>query len=1283
MAKKIISLFEIFLLITASFAFSYIIYEASGNLENIKANNKSSYVDVLFSFYKLFVKYIIGNKGMVSAEGLSVNTCLISKNASICQEYASEAKCQNECGSGCIPSSRNQISQCKLGTCYDNIEGTCQPKSPRQACESGNGRWFDDENGNIPECQRGCCVLGDQAFFATEQECRRTSSQYGIKGDFKAEVNTELACLVLAKSQEEGACVYNSEFENTCKFTTKANCIAMNGDFKFGYLCSNPELKTNCIKQASVKCAEGKDGVYWFDSCGNPENIYDSNTVKSYNDGKLLSYNESCSLGNGGNALANQANCGNCNYLLGSRCGAKTGTEKLADSTKDFVCKDLRCRDSNGKIRLNGESWCAYNGAIGTDSGSGDFLRSIDTPGSRHFRQTCIDGNVRTEPCADYRNEICVEAQSPITNGKTFSSAACRLNQWQLCIDYNKRAEDEEDLTDKCKKNVDCFIKEINIADNFQFNICAPKYPAGFDLSENGKGAQTICRLANQKCTVVFVKDWGGWECKANCGCLEQKFSEQMNDFCMSLGDCGASVNYQGSYTQNYKIASTDEMPPDISTNYINGLKNYATPVRGKFAEPGAVSGEIGIPEGLGTASAENGEGMGMMPGMIAGGLGVALVYAASAGYLSGTFLSNGVSTALPALIAPEEAGGGVVFAAESPGLSAFGGALAGAAIGFAVVSMLISFLVPGMDESTALALSAAGAVAGGMIGYSLMGGQYAAVLGPIGWVVLAIVVIIIIIAAIFGIGKTREVTITFSCNPWQAPTGGAKCNQCGKDSGNGFDGKGLPCSKYACESLGQTCEFINEGTSQEICYDMNPNDASPPRIKPLQSALQPGFSYADENDNGVKVKSSENEGCVKAYSPLSFGIGLDEPGQCKMDIKHADTFENMQFDFGDDNLFTYNHSMIFSVPSLESLGLPGYDPNRRADYSLYVRCQDKAGNKNVNEYVINFCVKPGDDFTAPIITGRLPVNANIKYGLEILNASVYTNEPSECKWDSVDKEYDIMENSMACDNDIRHQTLNGWKCDTQLPISGNQDQIFYIRCKDQPWLIEDSGTGHSTIVVNDGKNADGTDIIRNIEAGSNKHRNKNTESYQFAVIKSLSELKIDSISPDDRTLTYGIEPVSVTVEAKTSGGANGNAKCSFLSNGQYIEFLNTLSNVHTQTFESFSSGEKEIKVKCQDIAGNTAEATANFNIEIDNDAPDIARVYAQAGNLNIVTNEQSQCYASTSSCSFDIANSTALSGSEIVHSMSFSLGSVHYIKCKDRFGNVQGDCSMAVRGVQ
>lgn len=1266
-----IIILQIALLLGTTFAVSYILHESTIPAQIVRENKQPSTKFIIISLLiKNLINFIFNDKNLVSAtatitvDDLSKGayTCIKSKSGKSCQEFPS-SQCATECDGVCVPSPRKDVSECKPGTCYDSTEGTCQTGSPKSTCEPA-GKWFDDPYGNIPQCRKGCCILGgEQTFFSSPQQCARKAAVLGLSKEFRQDVSTEIACLVLANSQEEGACVYDFEFEKTCKFETKSSCLEQRGEFHIGLLCSNPSLNTNCEKQKKVACIQGKDGLYWFDSCGNRENIYDANKIRSYNNGKLLAKNESCSVGTSTNPLANQKTCGNCDYLMGSTCGDKTSSEKLSDSSQDFVCRDLRCRDDKGVLRENGESWCAYQGSIGTDKGASNLLRGTDTPGSGNFRKVCFNGEIRTEPCADYRNEICVQSDLAITGGKTFSSAACRLNRWQQCVDYNTEVKKGDKKAgelvrdDKCLKNPDCFIKEVKVSDNFKFKLCAPKYPPGFNLVDNGEAGQELCSLANQKCTVVYVKGLGGWECKANCDCETKKFAEQMNDLCTSLGDCGTEANYQGDLTTNSKIYKNGKLQKNIfSTQYTSKLKTYATPQSGmKPADPGNLTemfGELGFPGGLGSPGdiKDPNKIVGTL-GMISG-LGGIMILAGVAAY---AYLTTGVGVAAGYSGFSGLLVGG--FNSMSPALGGFMGALAGAAIGVAVVSIMIKMLGigAGLPPELVYTLMAAGAVAGAMAAMYLLNLQVlgAACSNPVTCLAgIVIVIIILVIFKLLGIGDVEKITYKFQCNPWQPQNGGSKCSQCGKDVAS--DGSTPQCTRYACQSLGQTCEFINEGTDQQACVDINPNDASAPQIKPMQSALQPGFSYSDVSANGFKVKSSEE--CIKAYSPLSFGIQLNEPGYCKMDTEHTPGFDDMEFDFGGSTLYKTNHTTIFNIPSIESLGLPGYDPNRRADYSLYVRCQDKKGNKNVNEYTINFCVKPGDDLTPPIVTAREPLSEWLAYNATEQESSIFTNEPAECKYDSQNKDYDQMSSSFACSNAIIEQEPQGWKCDATFPIEKN-DSIFYVRCKDQPRLVE-TGT---------------------------KHRNKNMESYQFILKRTTSNLQIDSITPDNETITSGVEPVSVEVKVETSGGVDGTATCSYKMGNSYIEFFETLGSTHKQVFQSFYSGDKVLPVRCEDLAGNVVERTASFNIQIDTTAPEITRVYQQSG-LYIVTNEPSECFFITSSpndansCNFNIENSTQMSGLEFVHTAPLDNTLTHYIKCKDSFGNLPGTCSIVVR---
>src|SRR3989344_5563558 len=111
-----------------------------------------------------------------------------------------------------------------------------------------------------------------------------------------------------------------------------------------------------------------------------------------------------------------------------------------------------------------------------------------------------------------------------------------------------------------------------------------------------------------------------------------------MNDLCMSLGDCGASVNYQGDLgdlTGSYSVKNA----PKLSKSYLDTIYKYSELINGKSAEPGNVSeffGSLGIPEDLGKADSPKDptKALGNL-GMISGIAGIGLIYAAQAGYLS------------------------------------------------------------------------------------------------------------------------------------------------------------------------------------------------------------------------------------------------------------------------------------------------------------------------------------------------------------------------------------------------------------------------------------------------------------------------------------------------------------------------------------------------------------------------------------------------------------------------------------------------------------------------
>jgi len=498
-----------------------------------------------------------------------------------CEKTKNGAWCQNTPEENCdlsinpltkapyrkTPASCDATSFCKMGCCVDTSEGLCMENTPQKVCELYAGTWFDDNQCNIQQCKLGCCILGDQASFVTLTRCKKLSSIYGLETNFRKDITSESACIALANAQDKGACVYELDGERTCKFTTRGEClnakksanITKEPEFFKDYLCSADELGTNCGPTTETMCVEGKDEVYFKDTCGNPANIYDANRIYSKDPGywkKVVPKSQSCGFNNKDGNI-NSKNCGNCNYLQGSLCG------KGSASYGDNICKDLNCYNTqNGKNYKNGESWCEYQGEVGNGN---------DLVGSRHFRHICINGEEIIEPCADYRNEVCYESKIA---GTDFTEAACRVNRWKDCIDQFN----EKDCLNSDKR--DCFwlngshydgsASNVNKNTNTSSNpekadtsqtenrgilngggICLPNYPPGLKFWE-GSEAKAICSLGNSRQVIHYeLNIFGGKKCKENCEVYSIEWVKKLNRICSSLGDCGIKSNLVGKSTDD------------------------------------------------------------------------------------------------------------------------------------------------------------------------------------------------------------------------------------------------------------------------------------------------------------------------------------------------------------------------------------------------------------------------------------------------------------------------------------------------------------------------------------------------------------------------------------------------------------------------------------------------------------------------------------------------------------------------------------------------------------
>lgn len=506
---------------------------------------------------------MINNRG-IAVLGLivlmiTVTSCNVMAAGNItstvcCEKTTSGLFCQNvpqdECNSNfrSTPSACESTSFCKPGVCYDNSQGTCAGNTPKIACDNSNGAWSEQ---SPAQCELGCCILGDQAAFVSLVRCKKLAGFLGLQANYNKQITDEVSCVLSVQSQDKGACVFQSDFETTCKYTTRAECDATSsginsskGTFYKDKLCTAPELGTNCGKTTETICVPGKDGVYFKDTCGNPANIYDSSKINDVDYwSNVKSTLESC---NSGKDNGNSKTCGNCNYLLGSFCRSSKDAGASA-SYGSNICANLNCKNTqNEQSYKHGESWCVYDDA-------GTTNQSNNAVGSRFYKHICVNGEEVLEQCADFRQEECIQDKITTSLGD-FSQAACRVNRWQDCVVQTNKLDCENSDKRDCawKEGVSLASNSSAKASDKNSGACVPQISPGLKFWD-GSEAQSICAQANAKCIVTFEKGlFSGEKCVGNCDCLTDEWTKQRNDVCMALGDCGAKINWVGD--SGYKI---------------------------------------------------------------------------------------------------------------------------------------------------------------------------------------------------------------------------------------------------------------------------------------------------------------------------------------------------------------------------------------------------------------------------------------------------------------------------------------------------------------------------------------------------------------------------------------------------------------------------------------------------------------------------------------------------------------------------------------------------------
>ena len=524
-------------------------------------------------------------------------------NAICCEQTLDEGICLNVGDRGyCNEDYRiddtacESTQYCSTGTCVNNVEGICISSSSAACDPSLGGYWYDDAQENLPECQVGCCLIGEGAAFVPRTTCNKMAADIAIQPDFRETITTQEACLLSAGPTRKGACVFQTGRGRECTIETREKCNSEDKEFHAGLLCSAPELGTICTMTERTTCVDGVNEVYFVDNCENPANVYDSTMVGNIDYWTYMKDPASDQICGYGNANTNSEDCGNCNYIGGSTCSSSRGAG-VNPTYGDYFCRDLSCT-YNGETKPHGSAWCSQP--------ISEFENA--KPGDLSYRLYCYNGEVQWELCGNLREKLCKEDE------EIFGEANCLPNRWQDCVFQNSSKDClntdkrdcrvEEGISRKNESGGDLlFLHESGV---YIKATCVSNYPPAFNFWEPDAGILGITPRINpaQVCSAGSVSSVAGYhksiltdwlakegtcfgkcieecetkilfkpECQQSCfdDCpgsesfmnmeksgglgvgnvdLNTNWAKNQEGLCISLGDCGVKSNYidQDSY---------------------------------------------------------------------------------------------------------------------------------------------------------------------------------------------------------------------------------------------------------------------------------------------------------------------------------------------------------------------------------------------------------------------------------------------------------------------------------------------------------------------------------------------------------------------------------------------------------------------------------------------------------------------------------------------------------------------------------------------------------------
>lgn len=526
-------------------------------------------------------------------------------------------------------------------------------------------------------------------------------------------------------------------------------------------------------------------------------------------------------------------------------------------------------------------------------------------------------------------------------------------------------------------------------------------------------------------------------------------------------------------------------------------------------------------------------------------------------------------------------------------------------------------------------------------------------------------------------------------------------------------------CTQYLCESLGN-CNFI-EGIEEGEGPGCVPHEPDVVRVPKVVVDGVPAytcniFDSAGCSESSFQISNERNviiNGKLEPFLPVEIRfktVDVNDPSveiatTCEFDDNSAmSSQENLPFP--DSGRADINHI----------LKIVNHAP-RDDNYKYYVRCTSIDGEITPQPYAtLEFSVGV-QGYTTPIIRSAIPESGSAYTRHEVSTKDVILNvvgDAVECRWSNQDVSFAEMADTRIVSReiidgveDVHTETVsnNGFgcsirgedgtrRCSASLGGIVEGENRFWFSCAGRVQECDGLLRGVSEEQVGrylecTGSQSQCSSIINNRVSEVNNYLNCLREGgeasnpwpedgYLVTGTSALNILNIKcihSLGEDCGTIYDN----SFDAVVETTGGAqSGNAACRWaLAEYDFDAFDEpggtrlgpNFAATHIERNISRSTGEYNLRFRCEDIAGNTAKKEITVNLERDNIPPRIIKVYRVGDELNIETNEVTACsYINDMNTNF--ADVEQLSSNDGLNHKIMIANNFYRVRCTDRFDN-------------